>query len=93
LGERPSKYKPSIDDYNEYLRRRRDLLTSSKGRAALMHGGIVARIARDVLDQHTILDGPSPDAVTVGTHQRFNLYDDKLSENDTDIICGVYYVD
>ncbi|KAF9470446.1 hypothetical protein BDN70DRAFT_902100 [Pholiota conissans] len=93
LGERPSLYVPTLEDYNEYLRRRRNLLMGSKGRAALMHGGIVARIARDVLDQSTILDGPSTSAVTVGKHQRFNLYDDELDENELDIICGVYYVD
>jgi hypothetical protein len=94
LGTRPNGYKPTADDYKEYVRRRRDLLfTGAKGRAALMYGGLVARIARDVLEGHTVLEGPSDDAVTVGQHQRFYLYDDLLTENDTNIICGVYYVD
>ncbi|KAF5317738.1 hypothetical protein D9619_012499 [Psilocybe cf. subviscida] len=94
LGTRPNGYEPTQDDYSEYLRRRKDLLTGPKGRAALMHGGIIARIARDVLDVHaTVLDGPSEKAVTVGRYRRFNLYDDALTENNTNIICGVYYVD
>ena len=57
-----------------------------------MHGGIVARIARDVLDVDTVLDGPSLDSVTVGQHGRFLLFDDQLTQDDLGIICGVYYV-
>ncbi|KAF9472807.1 hypothetical protein BDN70DRAFT_773109, partial [Pholiota conissans] len=93
LGDRPQDYKPTAVDYTEYLRRREDLLKGPKGRAALMHGGIVARIARDVVEPHIVLNGPSSDAVTIGEHKRYTLNDDVLDKNDVDIICGVYYVE
>ncbi|KJA12735.1 hypothetical protein HYPSUDRAFT_100680, partial [Hypholoma sublateritium FD-334 SS-4] len=80
------------EDYDEYLRRREILLRSHRGRAALMYGGIVARIARDVLDVNEVLKGPSTQAVTVAVKGAFNIDDDVLSQNDLDIICGVYYV-
>ncbi|KJA12912.1 hypothetical protein HYPSUDRAFT_102687, partial [Hypholoma sublateritium FD-334 SS-4] len=59
LGTRPASFQPTVADYNEYLRRREDLLRGPRGRAALMHGGLVSRIARKVLDVDTVLDGPS----------------------------------
>ena len=92
LGTRPAQFRPSIIDYNEYVRRREDLLRGPRGRAALMHGGLVARIARDVLDVNIVLDGPSPNSITVGQHGPFFLFDDRLTADDLDVICGVYYV-
>ncbi|KJA15386.1 hypothetical protein HYPSUDRAFT_103586, partial [Hypholoma sublateritium FD-334 SS-4] len=90
LGTRPASFQPTVADYNEYLRRREDLLRGPRGRAALMHGGLVSRIAREVLDVDTVLDGPSLNSITVGQHGRFLLFDDRLTLNDLDIICGVY---
>lgn len=92
LGNRTAAFQPTVADYNEYLRRREALLRGPRGRAALMHGGIVSRIARDVLDVDAVLGGPSLDSITVGQHGRFLLFDDRLTLDDLDIICGVYYV-
>ncbi|KJA25932.1 hypothetical protein HYPSUDRAFT_96502, partial [Hypholoma sublateritium FD-334 SS-4] len=92
LGMRPAAFQPTVADYNEYLRRREDLLRGPRGRAALMHGGIVSRIARDVLDVDAVLAGPSHDSIPVGQHGRFLLYDDRLTQDDLDVICGVYYI-
>ncbi|KAF8166508.1 hypothetical protein BJ912DRAFT_833841, partial [Pholiota molesta] len=92
LGARPEKYSPTAEDYSQYLQRRNDLLRGPKGRAALMRGGIIARIARDVIESNVILDGPSTTASAVAVLGRFTLVDDDLTENDMDIISGVYYV-
>ncbi|KAF8182541.1 hypothetical protein BJ912DRAFT_1061700 [Pholiota molesta] len=92
LGARPGGYKPTVEDYDEYVRRRNDFLRGPKGRAALLRGGIVARIARDVLECDTVLDGPSGDARPFAKFGRFALVDDELTQADLDIICGVYYV-
>lgn len=92
LGARPQDHKTTIEDYTEYVRRRNDLLRGPKGRAALLRGGIVARIARGVIETDIILDGPSRDARPVGEFGRFTLVDDELTQADLDIICGVYYV-
>ncbi|KJA12987.1 hypothetical protein HYPSUDRAFT_119814, partial [Hypholoma sublateritium FD-334 SS-4] len=58
LGIRLKGYTPTREDYDEYLRRRNDLLHGPKGRAALMHGGIIGRIARDITEPGAVLDGP-----------------------------------
>lgn len=92
LGARPEHYKPTAEDYSQYLQRRNDLLRGPKGRAALMRGGIVARIARDVIESNVVLDGPSTNASAVAEFGRFTLVDDELADTDIDIICGVYYV-
>ncbi|KAF8956796.1 hypothetical protein BDZ97DRAFT_1670926, partial [Flammula alnicola] len=92
LGCRPETYAPTQEDYLQYLRVRENLLRGPKGRAALLHGGIIARIARDVLEASTVLDGPSSHGNVIGRFNRFTLVDDQLTENDKDIICGVYFV-
>lgn len=101
LGLRPKDFAITKEDYDEYLRRREHLLKGPRGCAALMHGGIVSRIARDVLDLSVVLIGPSAEAVSVGLASRYavadevyqyTLNDDHLSTHEFDIICGVYYV-
>lgn len=92
LKIRPKDWAPTKEDYLEYLRAREDLLKGPKGRAALLHGGIIARIARDVLDPSIVLGGPSSREHVVGYYDRFILVDDVLNEQDLAVISGVYHV-
>ena len=72
------------------------VLSSSQGRAALLRGGIVGRIAREHLSKDGVLDGPS---VEVTVHRvgyiassggTTKFCDDELTENEIAIICGTY---
>ena len=87
-----SDYRFGGDDYEAYVRHRAQLLTSPRGRAALLRGGIVARIAREHVAIDSVLLGPSS-AVTIhrlGMHVTDNrgleFWDDDLTENEIGII-------
>ncbi|KAF9470142.1 hypothetical protein BDN70DRAFT_940012 [Pholiota conissans] len=91
LGLRPSGYKPTREDYQEYVRRRNNLLQGSKGCAALKWGGIIARIARDVLpDQGIVLDGPVTGDCVICEYNKLFFVDDQLTETEKNFICGIY---
>ncbi|KAF9474897.1 hypothetical protein BDN70DRAFT_936326 [Pholiota conissans] len=92
LGNRLKGYKPSREDYDEYIRRRDELLRGPKGRAALMHGGIIARLARDAgIEPSVVLGGPVSGDRVVCEYGGKYLVDDQLTENDKNIISGVYF--
>jgi len=95
---RLSGYKFAPHDYAAYLHERTAILAQPQGRAALLQGGIVWRLAKESLGLDATLQGPSS-AVTV--HQigyatdelesGYALWDDELSETVTRLICGVYH--
>lgn len=99
LGFRPHHHKPTAVDYSVYQDIRDRLLSRPYARAAILHGGILARIARHAsncmadLEEH-VLNGPSEDAATRGCelHSGVDGYycDDALNETEKDLICGVY---
>ena len=98
LGFVPSNYRPLPSDYISYLDKRDRLLRRSYGRAALMKGGIIARLARDSLGGRMdvlIQGGPSEHVLNYGsaikTGQDY-LWDDDLDSNDEQVICGVYKI-
>lgn len=94
LGLRPVGYNPRSHDYNVYVSARTDVLRSHLGRAALLKGGLVARLARDTVGVSDVLSGPEPStSVMLGTVDRVKLVDDRLSDYLLDIISGVYYVE
>ncbi len=79
-------------DFHAYERIRDNLVQSYRGRAALLQGGIVWRLAMQSIDVNSVLLGPS---LYHTTRDRLELdgeswVDDQLSPDDTDIICGVY---
>jgi hypothetical protein len=90
-----SGYQFGRDDYEAHVRHRAQLLTSPRGRAALLRSGVIARIAREYIAIDSALFGPSS-AVTVhrlGMHiadRGLEFWDDDLTENATGIICSVY---
>lgn len=92
---RPKKYVFSLTDFLEYKARRNAfLLTQPHGRRALCHGGIVARLARDVIPSSLVLQGPSQSALD-GAQGFFmdgmqTFVDDQLTPEELDYICGTY---
>ena len=98
LGHRPMNYAPSVRDYLAYLDASDDIVCRRYGRAALMAGGIVARIARGVYGARAgravrrgpsnVVDDESLAVVIDGRTYR----DDALNDDDAETICGVYKV-
>jgi hypothetical protein len=97
LGTRPINYRFSLTDFSAYQAICESVLKSKPFcRAALCMGGIVARLAREIIPISAALLGPSPDAlegsqeIMVSGSELF--CDDKFSETYTDLICGVYEI-
>ncbi|KAG6819855.1 hypothetical protein H0H93_007999 [Arthromyces matolae] len=97
LGYRPPQYHPDMVDYGVYLSRRNELLRGPRGRAALLMGGIISRLAREVVQYQHVLDGPTDNVFETGMMLRsqtgVGYWDDTLTEHEIHIICGVYKVD
>ncbi|KAJ7454721.1 hypothetical protein FB451DRAFT_1408137 [Mycena latifolia] len=80
-----------------YVALRRSFLRSSRGRAALLCGGIVGRLARSEVSAEEVFRGPNDDARINGIclwdgHSSSAFWDDCLTEHEINLICGVYYV-
>jgi len=85
------------DDFDAAMLTCQSVLKSPQGRAALLRGGIIGRIAKEYLSKDGVLDGPSIEVTVhrVGyigpsatSHNRF--CDDELTDNEIAIICGTY---
>ncbi|KAJ3871399.1 hypothetical protein F5051DRAFT_340943, partial [Lentinula edodes] len=93
LGFRPAGFLPNLQDYQAYEVVRNEFLRSARGRAALLGGGIVARLARDIVNKHDVYDGPTVHALQEGEHALCRAFwDDQLTSEETDLICGTYEV-
>ena len=86
-------------DYCSYVNIRNKFLQIHSGRAALLRGGIIWRLAMDALGYESALEqvlaGPSADCVDFGGMPQYladgsELWDDVLSDEEVDLICGVY---
>ena len=99
LGWKPRNYadEVTVHDYAVYERRAHDLLNERRGRAAILRGGIVWRLAIHILGADAISRaqaGPSSDIYTHG--EAFHpvkdapYYDDALDEREYNLICGMY---
>jgi hypothetical protein len=101
LEERPSVRlgsfgtRPQFDatTYAAYERAKRDILSSSLGRVALMHGGIVWRLAQNLVKVKAVTRGPNIiQSFSYSTLDGRQLVDDGLPQADEDIICSVYHL-
>jgi hypothetical protein len=94
---RPRGYKYTSKDYDIYRQQCNMILSSSRGRAALLHGGFIWRIAKDTVGRLDVLRGPSgkrslPEEMFVVTDRNGREYiDDKLTNVELDLLCGIYY--
>jgi hypothetical protein len=95
LGYRSADYSFDLADFAGYEALRDSFLRSqSHGPLALREGGIIARLAREVLPNSNALSGPSSEALS-GHRARFiygdEIYvDDSFLEDELRLICGTY---
>ncbi|KAL0569649.1 hypothetical protein V5O48_012311 [Marasmius crinis-equi] len=101
LGFRPHGYKFILEDFRAYVAIRDEFLSSPRGRAAVLAGGLLARLAKDVVNKTDVLSGPSRDFLTAWMYgeqfsdpqeQTYIYWDDRLTEEEVNLICGVYEV-
>ncbi|KAF8868723.1 hypothetical protein BD779DRAFT_1409473, partial [Infundibulicybe gibba] len=101
LGFRTQGYRPDPHEYTHYMDKRARVLRGPAGRAALMKGGIIWRLAMDTesvnaMDVHR---GPSEESRWFGqrlgtdNHYDCSIIDDALDESECEVICGVYQID
>ena len=95
LGYRPVGHSFDLADFAGYEALRDGFLGSqAHGPFALRSGGIIARLAREVLPNSNALSGPSYEALNGGREQFIcdgEIYvDDSLSVDDLGLICGTY---
>ena len=98
LGYRRSDYKADTHDLHVYEAERDRFLRSSRGRATVMCGGIVGRIAREVVPDAHVIYGPDPDLVCLRGRCFLDTlsggyWDDEITSEEIDLICGVYIVE
>jgi hypothetical protein len=92
------RFRPVYADYIMYEQHRHEFMNQPRARAALLHGGLIWRLALhslgfDVLP--SVLDGISPEAVPFGLMLSINdqtYFDDELSQEEIYFMCGTYYV-
>ncbi|KAG1728485.1 uncharacterized protein EDB91DRAFT_1060553 [Suillus paluster] len=98
LGHRQFPFRAIYTDYIVYEQLRHDFMNRPRARAAFLHGGLIWWLALHSLGfDHlpSVLDGISPEAVPFGLLLCSNdqtYYDDGLSEEEIDFMCGTYYV-
>ncbi|OJT07017.1 hypothetical protein TRAPUB_2129 [Trametes pubescens] len=99
LGWRPPSFRPTEWDYHVYEARAYEILRSPRGRAAVLHGGIIWRLAIEILGgepSNLANIGPSTDVFDHGQAIRPRhgppYYDDALSPEEIDIVCGTYKI-
>jgi hypothetical protein len=90
-------FKAVYADYVVYEQHRHEFMNQPRARAALLHGGLVWRLALHsfgVDDLPSVLEGISQEAVPFGLMLPINdqtYFDDELSEEEVDFMCGTYY--
>lgn len=96
LGYQPQGYEPGPRDYAHYCAVRDTFLRSPRGRVALMHGGLIAQLARDAVPYEDGILGPTDNVFETGVCLTLSssegYWDDALTETELDLICRVYQV-
>lgn len=94
---RLSGYRFTTRDYNAYLHQRAAILSGPGGRAALLQGGILWRLAVQETSFDSVIQGPSSSVlihrsgIAYEDPQSGNrFWDDGLSENQVLLLCGAY---
>ena len=86
----------TVDDFKASMLQCQTVLSSPQGRAALLHGGIIGRIAKDFISNDRVFEGPSVEVTAhqvgylVPSEDGIRLCDDELTEHEIAIICGSY---
>ena len=84
-------------DFDAAMLACQSVLTLPQGRAALLRGGIVGRIAKEYLSKDGVLDGPSVEVtahragfIAPSVNDDIRFCDDELTDNEINTICGTY---
>jgi hypothetical protein len=89
-------YKGDLHDYTGYENCRTAFLVQPHGRAGALKGGIVWRLVINSIELSHVCVGPSEDIFEYGDimsdYNREELWDDALSDDELNLICGVYKV-
>jgi hypothetical protein len=98
LGRRTRNSKFDEVDFLLYERLRDEFFRSPRGHLALLAGGIIARLAREVIPFSKVYDGLADSIEKDGMFickgdGRPGYYSHVLSETEVDLILGVYHVD
>ncbi|KAF8056263.1 hypothetical protein FPV67DRAFT_1401732, partial [Lyophyllum atratum] len=103
LPTRPRDYVFRKKDYDAYLLQRNAIFARPSGRAALMRGGFVWRLAVLGISIISVFDGPSgwnelaADSDTMFSAKDITtgevFLDDQLTNTELDLICGAYICD
>src|SRR5271154_548212 len=93
LGVRKANFRPNSSDYVEYELMRDTFLREPHARAALLMGGIVWRLAIEVLGPVPATNGPSFHSHGLDAESSYgSVVDDMLSDDEVNLICGVYKI-
>ena len=98
LGWHPKEHIPTTEDYGEYQVTLDCLFSRPYARATLLEGGLVWHIALLYLSDSMleVTRGPSLHAALLGKCWKLVggsiLYDDRLSDVEINVICGVYEI-
>ncbi|KAG1718656.1 hypothetical protein EDD22DRAFT_754460, partial [Suillus occidentalis] len=98
LGYKPPTFSTVYADYVVYEQYRQEFMNQPHARAALLHGGLIWQLALhsigfDALP--SVLDSISQEAVPFGlmlSTDGQTYFNDELSEEEVDFICGTYYI-
>ncbi|KAK7433627.1 hypothetical protein VKT23_020676 [Stygiomarasmius scandens] len=97
LGFRSRGHRFDESELAAYETAKKDLLSTSVGRLALMKGGIIWRLAKDLVPVKSVVKGPPPSVrtsgVSFGKLKGSFLCDEVLEESEEDIIVGLYKVE
>ncbi|KAJ7665144.1 hypothetical protein DFH06DRAFT_985233 [Mycena polygramma] len=98
LGFRPQGYTFGARDYKGYIiERDLRLLHTPRARIALQYGGLIARLARSEVHDEDFFRGFDDDIYDIGDclwdgTSPYAYWYDRLSDNEVDVLCGVYHV-
>ncbi|KAK0215391.1 hypothetical protein IW262DRAFT_1277835, partial [Armillaria fumosa] len=99
LGYRHVGYRPDPLDFATYQSLCKGFLCSQRGRAPLLAGAILARIARDYISDNEVYLGPSHDVYLSEVcfvkdgESGASYWDDQLTDDEVNLLCGVYMVE
>lgn len=96
LGKRLRSWSPDPEDYRDYEEARDDFLRGPFGRAALLRGGIIWRLSKEIVPIYEVFDGPTQMAKEFGqvvlTTGGDDMIDDNLSDEQLGLISGLYHI-
>ncbi|KAJ7818845.1 hypothetical protein B0H14DRAFT_2601028 [Mycena olivaceomarginata] len=93
----PDVLGPWLSKLKSYVTIREQFLRSPRGRCAKSYSGIVGRLACTLICDAEVLRGPTDEVTVDGLcmwdgHSEYAYWDDYLTDQEIDLICGVYHI-